>query len=72
MNTSNTDPLLGKRLIEATELILQHRNKKLEDILAYPDNLKFLSSMDLFNKASRNLDDNINLLFKDAIRTFCY
>jgi uncharacterized protein (DUF1810 family) len=45
-------PLLGPRLIEATEAVLAHQHKSLHDIFGSPDDMKFRSSMTLFELAS--------------------
>jgi uncharacterized protein (DUF1810 family) len=43
------DPLLGARLKECTRLLLDIRNRRIEEILGYPDDLKFRSCMTLCN-----------------------
>jgi len=40
--------ILGPRLRECTELILRLSNRPIDQILGYPDDLKFGSSMTLF------------------------
>jgi uncharacterized protein (DUF1810 family) len=45
-------PLLGPRLIEATEATLAHAGKSLHEIFGSPDDMKFRSSMTLFELAS--------------------
>ena len=40
--------ILGPRLRECTELILRLSNRPIDQILGYPDDLKFRSSMTLF------------------------
>ena len=47
-----SDPILGERLIECTEVLLNLSNNTAEEIFGYPDYLKFRSSMTLFEKAS--------------------
>ncbi len=42
-------PVLGKRLLECSSIILNINGKTVEEILGYPDNLKLKSSMTLFN-----------------------
>jgi uncharacterized protein (DUF1810 family) len=42
-------PILGKRLIECCEALLSLENKRIEDVLPYPDHLKLSSSMKLFS-----------------------
>jgi len=57
--------ILGKRLIECTELVLGNKNTTAEDIFSYPDYLKFFSSMTLFDEISDG--DNV---FKQALLVF--
>jgi uncharacterized protein (DUF1810 family) len=57
-------PVLGARLRECTRLVMLHRNKRLEEMFGYPDDLKFASSMTLFAQAA---DDS---RFADALRQF--
>jgi uncharacterized protein (DUF1810 family) len=42
-------PVLGKRLIECANLVLQVNDKTANDIFGYPDDMKLRSSMTLFN-----------------------
>jgi uncharacterized protein (DUF1810 family) len=42
-------PLLGARLRECTRLVLDVEGRSIDEILGYPDNLKFRSSMTLFD-----------------------
>ena len=44
-----THALLGARLVECTESVLQHADKSAHDIFGSPDDLKFHSSMTLFD-----------------------
>lgn len=44
-----THPILGKRLLECSNIILNINGKSADDIFGYPDNLKLRSSMTLFN-----------------------
>jgi uncharacterized protein (DUF1810 family) len=46
-------PLLGARLIECTTAALHVPAKSAHDIFGYPDDLKFHSSMTLFNEVHR-------------------
>ena len=46
--------LLRGRLEECTGLVLQHRNKPISQIMVYPDDLKFRSSMTLFSAVSES------------------
>lgn len=57
-------PVLGSRLIEMTEALLEHKDKSAESILSPIDALKVRSSMTLFWFASRNP------LFKSVIEVF--
>jgi uncharacterized protein (DUF1810 family) len=43
-------PVLGKRLLECTEALLAAKGRSLSEIFGYPDDLKFRSSMTLFEK----------------------
>ena len=42
-------PLMGKRLLECSDIILNIEGKSAENIFGYPDNLKLQSSMTLFS-----------------------
>jgi uncharacterized protein (DUF1810 family) len=44
-------PVLGPRLRECTQLMLESPKRKIESIMGYPDDLKFRSSMTLFAAA---------------------
>jgi uncharacterized protein (DUF1810 family) len=44
--------VLGKRLRECTQLMLDLKGRAVSDILGYPDDLKFRSSMTLFAEAA--------------------
>ena len=59
-------PLLGARLIECTRLVNGHADKPLDNILPYPDNLKFRSSMTLFARTP-----GADPAFAEALRLFC-
>lgn len=58
-------PLLGGRLIECTETVMQNRNKTLLEIFGKPDNRKFCSCMTLFDAVSERS------VFRQAIDCFC-
>jgi uncharacterized protein (DUF1810 family) len=58
-------PVLGPRLRECTRLVNEVEGRDIEEILGYPDNLKFHSSMTLFAHATA--DDR---LFVDALRKY--
>jgi uncharacterized protein (DUF1810 family) len=57
--------VLGGRLRECTQLVTAARVQSIEDILGYPDNLKFHSSMTLFAHAT-----NHDAVFEDALRRY--
>jgi uncharacterized protein (DUF1810 family) len=44
--------LLGPRLIDCTRLVMDANGKTINDILGSPDDMKFLSSMTLFDSTS--------------------
>ena len=50
-------PLLGPRLVEATELVLDIEGRDLHAIFGTPDDLKFRSSMTLFAAAEGSFVD---------------
>jgi uncharacterized protein (DUF1810 family) len=58
-------PILGARLRECTRLVTAMKGFPIEDILAYPDDLKFHSSMTLFAHAAED-----NEIFLDALKNF--
>lgn len=58
-------PILGKRLIECTEAVLQHPQRSANQIFGWPDDMKFRSSMTLFHRAAPD-----NPLFSKALATF--
>ncbi|CUS33604.1 conserved hypothetical protein [Candidatus Nitrospira nitrosa] len=55
-------PILGPRLRECTQLVLNVEGRSAEEIFPYPDNLKFRSCMTLFMVATTD-----NALFKSAL-----
>jgi len=55
-------PVLGFRLHECTQLVLDVNGRSAEEIFGYPDNLKFRSCMTLFMAATTD-----NKIFKDAL-----
>jgi len=61
-----TDPILGPRLRECTRLVTQVEGRTLDEILGYPDNLKFRSSMALFAHATAD-----NSIFVEAVKKYC-
>jgi uncharacterized protein (DUF1810 family) len=58
-------PVLGPRLREATALINHVAGHPIEDILGYPDDMKFRSSMSLFARATSD-----NEVFLEALRKY--
>jgi uncharacterized protein (DUF1810 family) len=58
-------PVLGPRLRECTQLVLDVQNRDISDIFGYPDDLKFHSSMTLFALA-----DGAPPLFERAIEQY--
>jgi len=50
-------PVLGPRLKECTQLVLDVENRSAEEIFGFPDDMKFRSSMTLFAQVSA--DDDI-------------
>ena len=55
-------PVLGQRLRECTQLVLNVEGRSADEIFPYPDNLKFRSCMTLFMNAATD-----NSLFKAAL-----
>ena len=58
-------PLLGARLEECTRAMLAHAGTPLRTILGFPDDLKFLSCMTLFDAAGGSKE-----LFERALEAF--
>jgi len=58
-------PILGPRLREATSLVIAIQSHSIEAIFAYPDNLKFRSSMTLFAHATPD-----NAVFAQALAQY--
>ena len=46
------DPILGQRLVQCTELVSALTDKRAHDIFGAPDDMKFQSSMTLFDAVS--------------------
>lgn len=57
--------VLGPRLHECTKLVLTIEGRAIEEILGYPDDLKFRSSMTLFAHVSSDSAD-----FTDALKKY--
>lgn len=55
-------PVLGQRLRECTQLVLNVEGRTIDEIFPYPDNLKFRSCMTLFMTAATD-----NTIFKNAL-----
>ena len=47
-------PVLGPRLLEACEILLTLKDKSINEVLGFPDDLKLLSSMTLFETFSES------------------
>lgn len=58
-------PVLGSRLRECTRILVDLGERPIEEILGYPDDLKFRSSMTLFAVASAD-----EPLFTNALRKY--
>jgi len=57
--------VLGVRLRECTQLVINVDGRSIEQIFYYPDNLKFRSSMTLFMNSTKD-----NRIFKDALQKY--
>ena len=57
--------VLGSRLRQCTQLVINVEGRSVEQIFYYPDNLKFGSSMTLFINATTD-----NQIFKDALKKY--
>ena len=62
-----SDPLLGPRLILCTRTVLESQGRSLSQIFGSPDDLKFRSSMTLFEAATSEND----CVFGMALDRFC-
>ena len=58
-------PVLGPRLRECTRLVNLVEGRSISQILGYPDDLKFRSSMSLFASVAPE-----NQVFKDALKKY--
>ena len=58
-------PVLGQRLCECTQLVLNVESRSADEIFGYPDYLKFRSCMTLFLTAASG-----NTLFKSALEKY--
>jgi len=59
--------ILGARLRECTGILLQQGGLSAADVFAFPDDLKFCSSMTLFDHVATD-----TTLFNDAIMKYCH
>jgi len=59
-------PVLGPRLLECTQALLAVHDKEISKILGYPDDLKFNSSMTLFDMVT----NDENNLFDQALNHY--
>ncbi len=59
-------PTLGARLIECTEVVLKVQNRSLQQIFGSPDDLKFCSSITLFEYVAMD-----NMPFDKAVEHYC-
>jgi uncharacterized protein (DUF1810 family) len=59
-------PILGPRLTECTRLAMLVEGRSINQILGYPDDLKFRSCMTLFAHATAG-----NQIFLDALQKYC-
>jgi uncharacterized protein (DUF1810 family) len=57
-------PVLGPRLRECTQLVTAVEGRSIEEIMGYPDDLKFRSSMTLFAHATTENSDFLAALNK--------
>jgi uncharacterized protein (DUF1810 family) len=58
-------PILGPRIRECTRLVNRVEGRSVDQILGYPDNLKFRSSMSLFVSVTSD-----NQVFKEALQKY--
>jgi uncharacterized protein (DUF1810 family) len=60
-------PVLGKRLLECTEAVVAIKGGSVSEIFGYPDDLKFKSSMTLFEKIAGS-----GSVFSSALDRYCH
>ena len=58
-------PLLGPRLVEACEILLSLKDASMDEVMGFPDDLKLLSSMTLFEALSES-----NSIFTNMIEFY--
>ena len=46
--------MLGQRLVESCEILLTLKDKSINEVMGFPDDLKLLSSMTLFETFSKS------------------
>jgi uncharacterized protein (DUF1810 family) len=63
-------PVLGARLRECTELVNRGEERAIEEILGFPDDLKFRSSMTLFAQTQFARAAEGNALFNAALEKY--
>ena len=61
------DTVLGKRLLECTEAVIALKGGSVSEIFGYPDDLKFKSSMTLFEKIAGR-----GSVFSFALDKYCH
>jgi uncharacterized protein (DUF1810 family) len=61
------DTVLGKRLLECTEAVIALKGGSVSEIFGYPDDLKFKSSMTLFEKIA-----GTGSAFSSALDKYCH
>lgn len=60
-------PVLGERLLECTEAVVNLKGGSASDVFGYPDDLKFRSSMTLFEKIAGS-----GSVFSLALDRYCH
>ncbi len=60
-------PVLGKRLVECTKAVIALKGGSVSEIFGYPDDLKFKSSMTLFEKIAGPCS-----VFSSALDKYCH
>jgi len=58
-------PLLGQRLVESCKVLLSLKDASMDEVMGFPDDLKLLSSMTLFEAVSDS-----NSIFTQIIKEF--
>ena len=63
-------PVLGPRLIEACEILLNLKDASIDEVMGFPDDLKLLSSMTLFEfiSGSNSIFTKMIELYFDDVR----